>query len=115
MNYIVTKNPGEPSVIKDHPGDIVSLESLRSCINKQWLEVHAAYIDGVCLDVWCDEEGLLHDLSENIWHPEIKQFVVGPVVICGVNRSGDSIPLTKEMAEQAAEWLNEKSVEKVSL
>jgi len=107
--YIVLKSPGESPVTKEHPEDIVSIETLRAGINKQWLEVRPTYIGGVYVDVWCDEEGLLHDLDINFWHPEVRQFIVGPVVVCGTDREGNSVPLTKDMADKTVEFLNKNA------
>lgn len=59
---------------------------------------------------YCNDEGLLVGLEPNIYRPEWKDAIVGPIVFTGAGDEGDSISLTQNQVKKVTEYLNTNSV-----
>lgn len=59
---------------------------------------------------YCNDEGLLIGLEPNIYRPEWKDAIVGPIVFTGAGDDGNSISLTLEQVKEVTEYLNVNSV-----
>lgn len=105
MNYIVTKRPGEPAQLVEHPDKGVSFETLKNGVGGGYFEVVPFPADRA-IDIWCDEEGALKRLPFNFWHPVMGQPIVGHVIACAHDGDGDSIPISRFRALAIKNWLD---------
>ena len=113
MRYVVTKQPGESAKLVECNSDIVPSDVIKAGVGNGWFDMTQIQVDGHVLDVWVDDAGLLKQLPVNFINPFINPFIIqaiaGPVIVCAGNAEGDSIPLTKEVAESCVQWLNQHS------
>lgn len=56
------------------------------------------------------DEGLLIGLDPNIYRPEYKDALVGPLVFVGMGDEGESISLTPEQVKEVTDYLEQNSV-----
>jgi hypothetical protein len=106
VRYAVTKRPGEPAKLVEITTRTIPSDIIKDAVDRAWFTVTQARICGQILDLWCDDEGLLKDLPLNFFHPQIQQPIVGPIIVCGHDEEGDSIPIGPELADAVVSWLN---------
>ena len=107
MKYAVEKRPGEPAKLVEVTTSTVGYHFLKEALDECTIAMTTARLkEGKIVDVWCDEEGLLKNLPLNFFHPQIRQPIVGPVLVCDHDNEGESVPLSKELAEEARNWLD---------
>lgn len=58
---------------------------------------------------FANDEGLFIGLDPNIYRPEYKDALVGPLVFVGANNEGDSISLTPEQIKKVTDYLEANS------
>jgi hypothetical protein len=109
LKYVVTKRPGEVAKLAECDSDIVPSDVIKKGVDDAWFDMTHIKVAGHVLDVWVDDEGLLKQLPVNFMNPFIMQPIVGPVIVCAGDDEGESIPLTKEVAEVCVQWLNQHS------
>lgn len=59
---------------------------------------------------YCNDEGLLIGLEPNIYRPQYKDALVGPIVFVGAGDEGDDKSLTPSQIKKVTEYLNTNSV-----
>lgn len=59
---------------------------------------------------FANDEGLLIGLEPNIYRPEYKDAIVGPIVFVGAGDDGGNISLTPEQVKRVTDYLNVNSV-----
>lgn len=107
--YIVTKRPGELAVVTACATETLSSDSIRKYLDDSWFTITHITVGSEVLDLWCDDEGMFKKLEYNFWHSQLSQPILGPVVVCACNSSGDSIGVSKKLADATAKWLNGNS------
>jgi len=103
-NFVVLKRPGQRAVL-DTTDDVIDGDTISKAIDDAYFTCTHLRLDDEILDIWCDDEGLLKDLPLNFYN-QGSQPIVGPVLVCQANEEGESIPLSKELAEKVASWLD---------
>lgn len=109
MKYVVYKRPGEQAKLVECDSETVPTAVIKKGVDDAWFDMTHIKVGGQVLDVWVDDEGLLKNLQFNFLNPHITQVIVGPVVVCAGDAEGESIPLTKEIAEKVVVWLDQHS------
>lgn len=59
---------------------------------------------------FANDEGLLIGLEPNIYRPEYKDALVGPLVFVGAGNDGEDVSLTTEQVKLVTEYLETNSV-----
>lgn len=116
--FIVTKLPGQCSIVSLHEVRVISLEELQGFIGGD-VELVRTHIEGNMYDIWCHEEGSFEGLESNFYHPELGYDIVGPVLVCSFNNEGEDIVISSEQdARSVAAWLDSEDTtesEKVTI
>ena len=59
---------------------------------------------------FCNDEGLLIGLEPNVYRPQWKDALFGPLVFVGAGDEGESVSLTKEQVDAIMKYCEENSV-----
>ena len=101
----VVKYPGEqPKTIALETG----LKPLQNIVGGMITGADLPGIEGVF--GYANDEGLLIGMEPNIYRPEWKDALVGPLVFVGADDEGEDISLTREQVSEITDYLNENSV-----
>jgi len=100
--YVVRKVPGEPAVIE--ACEKVDYKMLSAAVGGMIARTGFPF-EGIRLDIWLNDEGLVINLAPNIILPN-GQPLVGGFLVCACTPDGDSVNISKELAEAAAYLLN---------
>jgi hypothetical protein len=104
--YYVTKRPGQKAQVIENEGPTIGYETIKAAVDRACFTMTCIQVGDKLLDVFCDDEGLLKELPVCFWHARQQQPIVGPVIVCDHDQEGESTPLTKDVAEAAARWLD---------
>lgn len=73
--------------------------------------IDAAYLPGIDgVYGYVNDEGLFLGMEPNIYRPEYKDALVGPLVFVGAGDDGEDVSLTPEQVKQVTEYLETNSV-----
>lgn len=94
-------DPRDESVKKvEMPNDTISLDDMLT-------QLECEYVDRVPLatdshvDLWVDDEGLVNGATDRIGYFNVGTWqFAGKGLICSFNESGESLPLTNEIADR---------------
>ena len=100
---VVIKQPTQPPMIRQIEN---CLQSLQSAVDG-YIESCSIPVDGAV--AYCNDEGLLDGLPENIDHPDYG-LIVGTIIVTGVDEDGETISLTDKQVEEAIRVLSEMDV-----
>jgi len=102
---VIIKKPFEPAVVKEIDDGLKPLQ-----------EIVGGYIESADLPNmynvfgYCNDEGLINGMSPNIYRPEWKDVIFGPLVFCGADEEGESISLTDEQIADVMNYLSQNDV-----
>lgn len=63
---------------------------------------------------FCNDEGLLIGLQPNVYRPQWKDVLFGPLVFVGAGDEGESVSLTKEQTDEILKYCEENSVKNLA-
>lgn len=111
MTQTISQNPrrffvwfidGKKLVGEADPKWAVTLSFLQRCVRGHiecaW-QTPSLDDKNITLVMFCNEEGRLMGLAENIFSAERQEFLVGPVVVVGADDVGNEVWLTEKEAE----------------
>jgi hypothetical protein len=108
--YIVTKRPGQNCIVTEQDGPIKYEQLKKSLDNCTFTMTQISVeLDGKChwVDVYCDDEGLLNGAEFCFFHMQYDQPIMGPVLCCLGDEEGESVPMSKELANATSAVLTE--------